>query len=157
MIDGKEKLQRELKVFNEFIERSKLPIDLNSVQKRNSPEPDMLCNLGSEGLVAFELKEICDETVAKTVSHLLKTGNQESVGILPGNPVPRILTKIRTRYYKTEHPIELLLYTAGRIVLPPDVLIPMIQSELSHRPDPRFQRVWFMGESGETCECVIGI
>jgi len=55
----------ELEVFGRFLELSGLPIDPTSVEKRLPPEPDILCRHETEGIVAFELVEMCDRNLAK--------------------------------------------------------------------------------------------
>ena len=152
MPDNKEISQHEVWVFSNFITRSGLPVDPYSVEKCHPPEPDILCRVSNEGFVAFELVEICDETIAKTINKLLRqTGPEEYVW--PGNPLWRILRKKRGKKYQTDHPIELLVY-AGMTVLPPDKIIFAIKFVFDYRPGT-FRRVWFMGQPGETCECVV--
>ena len=124
----------------------------DSVETRHPPEPDIRCRAGKTGYVAFELVEICDETIAKTGNELLRQADPESVYMRPGNPSWRILKNKRDKTYQSPHPIELLVY-AGRTVLPPDRVIFAIKQIFGHRPGP-FRRVWFMGEPGENCECI---
>ena len=53
--------------------------------------------------------------------------------------------KLRKVYY-TSHPIELLCYTAGRIITPPDVILPTITPLLgSFRHN--FRRAWLLSEN----------
>jgi hypothetical protein len=54
--------EREVEIFQRFVAASNLPIDLRSIEKREPPEPDILCLHGEHGHVAFELVEICDQT-----------------------------------------------------------------------------------------------
>ena len=153
MPDDKDKSQREVQTFHEFIPRSGLLIDPCSVEKCHPPEPDILCWVNGAGYVAFELTETCDETIARTLNKRPKQDNSESKCIRPGNPVRRILEKKRNNKYKTHYPVELLVY-ADRILLPNH----LIKSEIERvfRSDlGAFQRVWLMGWPGEACECVI--
>ena len=154
MPDNKEKSQREVSFFDEFITRSGLLVAPCSVESRHPPEPDILCRVSKAGFVAFELVEICDETVAKTGNKLQRQTDPEPVYMRLGNPLKRILMNKRDKTYQSPHPIELLVYNAGRTVLPPDIIIFAIKQAFGHRPGP-FRRVWFMGEPGETCECII--
>lgn len=153
MPDSLQKSAREVSVFQEFAERSGLPIVPNSIGKREPPEPDILCQVTDKGHVAFEIKEMCDEPIAKVVSDLRKTNDDEPKFLRLGYAVQDIAIKTRNKKYRTNYPVELLLYTDGRIVLPPDVIIPEIR--LFFENDRHlFRRVWFMGQPGETCECV---
>ena len=43
MSDDEKKAARELQVFENFISRSSLPIDRQSIRKCDPPEPDILC------------------------------------------------------------------------------------------------------------------
>ena len=57
MSDDEKKAARELQVFEDFISRSGLPIDRQSIRKCDPPEPDILCKVSGE-YVAFELAEV---------------------------------------------------------------------------------------------------
>ena len=157
-MDSRAKADREDALFRDFAIRSSLPIELRTIQKRHPPEPDILCNVGDSGYIAFELAEICDETTAQTCSYLLKTGDQTPQFTRQGDPVREILKKKLSKQYRTGYPVELILYTDGFISLPPNVLIPEIQSwyDAFDLPNPSpFQKIWFMGMRNETCECII--
>jgi hypothetical protein len=56
---------RELKIFSTFAKACGLPIQPNSIEKRQPPEPDILCMIEGEGPVAFEMVEIIDEDLAR--------------------------------------------------------------------------------------------
>ena len=152
--DDKDKSQREVQIFREFITRIGLPIDPCSVEKRHPREPDILCQVNKTEFVAFELVEICDETLARAINELQKQDEPQSEYMRLGDPVWRILTKKRSKKYETCHPIELLVY-AGRSFVPPDQIISKIK-RVFYRPGT-YRRVWFMGWPGETCECVTGL
>ena len=153
MSDNLQKSRREVSVFQEFAERSGLPIVPNSIEKREPPEPDILCEVTGKGHVAFEIKEMCDEPIAKVVSALRKTKDDEPKFLRSGYAVQKIAIKTRNKKYRTSYPVELLFYTDGRIVLPPDVIVPQIRLFFDNDRH-QFRRVWFMGQPGETCECV---
>lgn len=53
--------KKELAVFRLFAPACGLPIELSSVEKRNPPEPDILCYVDGEGPVAFEMVELVDQ------------------------------------------------------------------------------------------------
>ncbi len=150
MSDDEKKAARELQVFEDFISRSGLPIDRQSIRKCDPPEPDILCKVSGE-CVAFELAEVCSPEIDSAISHALSTGGVSNY-TRSGNPVPEIARKKikKSKNYRTDYPIELLFYTDG--VQPPDMSIPSIQDSFSSDTG-RFRRVWFMGN--ETCECVV--
>jgi hypothetical protein len=50
-----------------------------------------------------------------------------------------------TKTYKTNHPIELLVYSDGRLITPDDVIIPTITPIFESYNGP-YRRAWFMGE-----------
>ena len=108
----------ELDVFSEFSKRSPLIIDKASIEKRRPPEPDILCCFRDGERVAFELKELCSENIAKAVSHLLITGSEQPRYIQDGDPEDYVLKETLRKRYVTEDPIELLFYTDGRIGTP---------------------------------------
>ena len=154
-----QQLQRdlnELDVFSEFSKRSPLNVDEGSIEKRSPPEPDILCRLGDGERVAFELKELCSENIAMASSHLLKTGREQPKYIRDGNSEDYVLKATLGKRYVSEHPIELLFYTDGRIVTPPDILISKAR-ECYGNHSHTFRRVWFMGSKNEPCECVFSM
>ena len=130
MSDNLQKSRREVSVFQEFAERSGLPIGPNSIEKREPPEPDILCEVTGKGHVAFEIKEMCDEPIAKVVSALRKTKDDEPKFLRSGYAVQKIVIKTRNKKYRTRYPVELLFYTDGRIVLP----VPSINSIRRRNP-----------------------
>jgi hypothetical protein len=71
------KASREMQVFLEFIEKSGLPIECDSVENRPSREPDILCMHKKEGFIAFELGELCNEEIAETIAKDIRSGNTE--------------------------------------------------------------------------------
>ena len=154
MSDDEKKAARELQVFEDFISRSGLPIDRQSIRKCDPPEPDILCKVSGE-YVAFELAEVCSPEIPRAISHIPPTGGVSNF-IRSGDPLPEIAKKKikKSKNYRTDYPIELLFYTDGRVVQPPDMSIPSIQDSFSSDTG-RFRRVWFMGQPNETCECVV--
>lgn len=55
------KEERERAIFGEFAEAVGLPVIAGTLQSRQSPEPDLLCEIRGRGLVAFELVELIDQ------------------------------------------------------------------------------------------------
>ena len=131
----------EVAVFLRFLEASHLPIYRNSVEKRFPPEPDILCTHQSEGAVAFELVEMCDSRLASSIA-------KASDGYLrTSDPSPNIMSKELRKKYETDVQIELLCYTAGRIVTPDDVILQMIKLYLRTWRHT-FRRAWLLGRKG---------
>ena len=104
MVDKTEKQQREFRVLQEFIERSGLTIVPDSIENRNPPEPDMLCEILNEGFFAFELKEVCDETVAKTVSDLARSQSEECPYLRLGFSLDQFMRRARQNSTKAPFP-----------------------------------------------------
>lgn len=61
----RDKESDEMTVFREFAEARPLPFNLETVENRKPPEPDILCGLDGGGAVAFELVSAEDETADK--------------------------------------------------------------------------------------------
>jgi len=59
-----DKTKIELSVFAEFCDAADLPLLRGAAEKRDPPEPDLLCEIDSER-VAFELVEIADEALQR--------------------------------------------------------------------------------------------
>jgi hypothetical protein len=51
--------ENEVRAFQDFVAQARLPVVPESVQKRDPPEPDILCRLKNGEQLAFELVEIC--------------------------------------------------------------------------------------------------
>ena len=58
---------RELAIFHGFSEKCALGIDAASIEKRDPPEPDILCRTVSGESIAFELVEALDSDLARGV------------------------------------------------------------------------------------------
>lgn len=63
---------REKRIFSQFAEVCPLPIQSDSIVKRNPPEPDILCQVEGEGTVAFEMVEIIDSGLARRTNEGLR-------------------------------------------------------------------------------------
>jgi hypothetical protein len=135
------KAERERFVFRTFIEKSGLQIRLESVESRKPPEPDILCFQDNEGKIAFELVEICDETLARKIS---ETDNEEFGYVRCSDPSRAVLRKKLKRSYQTEHPIELLCY-AGRTISADSTILAGIRPMISGS-NGQFRRIWLLGD-----------
>ncbi len=114
------------------------------------PHPDLLCEHATYGPVAIELGELCSKEAAAMIEHSLRTGTSQARGI--GNPVWEVTAgKLRkSKTYVSRHPIELLLYTDGRVVTPDELLRGQVLACVDSA-DHVFRRVWFMGERAACC------
>lgn len=140
-----EKAQIELAVFADFVSFSGVPVIAGTAEKRNPPEPDILCSFGEEGMVAFELVEICDPNIARALAD--PRPNLDGVEYIhTSDPSPQIVGNKLRKVYQTDHPIELLCYTAGRVITTTDVIVPTILPLLeSYRHT--FRKAWLLSES----------
>lgn len=136
--------EKELEVFMEFLEKSKLPINPVTVEKRLPPEPDIFCQTDSGQCIAFELVEICDRKLAKAIN------DASSEYIRTSDPSFEIFTRKLMKTYPVAYQIDLLAYTAGRVVTPDDCIIPRIVQLIGSR-EHVFKRVWLLGMSGLHC------
>ena len=91
MRDDEKKAAREMQVFEDFVNRSGLPIDHQSIRKCDPPEPDILCKVSGE-YVAFELAEVCSPEIPRESSHIPPTVGVSNF-IWSGNPVPETARK----------------------------------------------------------------
>lgn len=137
----KEKGEEEVAIFLRFLEASDLPIDRSSIEKRPPPEPDILCAHQTEGEIAFELVELCDPRMAKSIAEL------DGSYLRTSDPSSRIISKKLRKKYQTNVPVELLCYTAGRIVTPDNVILPTIRPYLRSWRHT-FRRAWLLGREG---------
>jgi hypothetical protein len=131
----------EVGIFQKFLGASLLPIEMVTVEKRNPPEPDILCSHKSEGEIAFELVEMCDPRLAKAIA---KASDEY---LRTSDPSAHIISKKLRKKYKTNAPIELLCYTNGRIITPDDVILLKIKPYLRSWRHV-FRRAWLLGRKG---------
>ena len=137
MASEHEKGEVEFEVFCRFLEQSGLPIDPSSIEKRFPPEPDIMCRHYSEGEIAFELVELCDQNFAKFIA-------QANEGYLrTSDPSEIVVSKKLQRNYETTAPIELLCYV-GRIISPDNLILPTIKP-LFESYRHVFRRAWLLG------------
>lgn len=146
-----DKAEVELAVFAEFIERSGLPILRGSERKGDATagEPDIICTLESGARLAFELAEACAPEIAAMLTLARKS---DAIAGLWGEDgsAETVQKKLRKSYY-IDCPIELVLYTDGRTVLPDDVIKPKVARILQGGLGP-FSRVWLLGS--EVCDVI---
>lgn len=65
--------RQEISVFGEFVSACSLGIKASSIEKRDPPEPDILCSADENVRLAFELIELVDrDAVAKLISDQLE-------------------------------------------------------------------------------------
>lgn len=141
MVSEREKGQAEVVLFLRFLEASNLPIDRSSIEKRAPPEPDILCAHQTEGQIAFELVELCDPRLAKSIAEL------DGSYLRTSDPSSLIISKKLRKKYQTNAPVELLCYIAGRIVTPDNVILPAIRPYLRSWRHT-FRRAWLLGRKG---------
>ena len=136
-----EKGEREVAVFLRFLEASQLPIDPGSVEKRSPPQPDIHCRHRYEGNIAFELVELCDPNLARSIA------TASEAYLHTSDPSSRIISKKLRRQYIADAPVELLCYTARRIITPDNVILPAIKPYLRSWQHV-FRRAWLLGSKG---------
>ncbi len=152
MTANQSKASHEIQVFLEFLQKSGLPIERDSVENRTPPEPDILCRHKQQGFIAFELVELCDGEIARIPAEVVRSGNTEPRFMWTADPSRQIICNKLEKKYQTKHPIELLCYTAGRLVTPDNVIIPTVQHIIELSGFGMFQRVWLLGE--EACQII---
>ena len=133
--------EHEKAIFLRFLEASQLPIFRDSVEKRAPPEPDIHCRHESEGALAFELVELCDPNLAKSIADASESYLRTS------DPSLKIVSKKLSRKYESDAPIELLCYTEDRIITPDNVILPTIEPLLRAWRHV-FRRAWLLGRKG---------
>jgi hypothetical protein len=78
---------REQKIFLDFAKACGLAIQLDSIEKRAPPEPDILCQIEREGAVAFEMVELIDQGLAQQTNESIRFQQllEDSYQYLPTN------------------------------------------------------------------------
>lgn len=143
MGDETEKGEIELIKFQEFLGKSGMPVGGSIVNKQAPPEPDILYWHEQVGCIRFELVEICDWRLAKNIGDTIKSGNGGVSYIRTCDPTPTIVYQKFIKEYPIGYPIELLCYTAGRVVTPADAMISQMELLAGSQSGP-FRRIWLL-------------
>ena len=64
--------RNEIRVFNKSARLCPYPIHLNSITKKEPPDPDVSCTLSDGSTKAFELVECIDNSIAQLIHDSLK-------------------------------------------------------------------------------------
>jgi hypothetical protein len=146
-----EKAQIEIKVFSDFICAANIDVDPNSIRKGNAAagEPDIYCEIEGSP-VYFELTEACAPDFAATITKSRKA--VEPKATWGGDVSVQTVQKKLGKTYNVSTPIELLLYTAGRTVLPDDVIAAQVEPILANGLGS-FRRVWLFGDHVKCMAC----
>lgn len=60
-------MDKEVRVFKKFAKVCPYPIDFDSIEKREPPEPDIFCKFRDGSPIAFEMSECIDEGIARSI------------------------------------------------------------------------------------------
>lgn len=137
----------ELEVFNAFAEvAAEAKIDACSGLNKVAPEPDIYCTRSGVGHY-FELGEIIDQSVAKSLGVAIKHDKCTGGAFSQDLPIAYIILKKSSKSYQTRGvPVDLLLYYRTQSPPPSSLL-----SALLHHNTPalralvtgmKFQGVW---------------
>jgi hypothetical protein len=138
-----EKQKQECLVFQKFIKARDPTIGQCDIETRPPPEPDILYSPTQGQKIAFELAEVCSSEIASAITNDLRT--RDCTYIRAHDPSSTTLKSKLSKTYHTQHPIELLLYTNGRVVSPDDLVIAELNPIISSQTIS-FKRVWFWGD-----------
>ena len=140
-----EKGKIELEVFKRFEQVARL--NVSSVEKQ-LPEggiPDLKCMIDNE-VVYFELAEACSEDIAKALANA--NNKDDPIYVEVKNYSTDIYHKKIEKTYSVNEPIELLIYNAGRSILPDEVILESIKQSAQYDKGP-FRKVWYFGEHAD--------
>lgn len=87
--------QNELRVFKKFSEVCPYPINFDSIEKREPPEPDILCKLLDEKVMAFEIVECIDSSLSRSIYNSCELGRafHDEIEKLPDDKKHRVKSK----------------------------------------------------------------
>jgi hypothetical protein len=140
-----EKGKIELEVFNRFAKVAGL--NVTSVEKQ-LPEggiPDLKCIIDNE-IVYFELAEACSEDIAKALA--TAEDKNDPIYVEIRNYSTDIYKKKIRKTYSVSEPVELLIYNAGRSILPDEVILENMQRSARYDKG-QFRKIWYFGEHAE--------
>ncbi len=145
MASEHEKGKIEVEVFKRFAKVAGL--NVSSVEKQ-LPEggiPDLKCIIDNE-IVYFELAEACSQDIAKALA--TTESKDEPIYVEVKNYSTDIYRKKIKKTYSVSEPVELLIYTAGRSILPDEVILENLQNSARYGKG-QFRKIWYFGEHAE--------
>ncbi|MCF8495782.1 MAG: hypothetical protein K9G62_03845 [Alphaproteobacteria bacterium] len=131
---------QEQAAFKYFLEMRNFQGDSESFESIAPPAPDILYK-DSLGYIAFELLEICAPNIAGA-----KFYDGVSSYIRPHDTYKTKLKDKLKKSYITNYPVELLCYTAGRVVTPDDLIIEHLKPVIDVQ-DIQFSKIWLLGDN----------
>lgn len=151
MRDEIAKAKEELSVFQEFVQKGPLCIEIGSIEKLfGSSKPDILCRIVDKGLLAFELTEICSEEVAELITAVSSAKRRTILSglvVATSDPTSEVIHDKLSKTYNCECEIDLLCYTNGRTLSTDEQICQAASQCLSGGFGP-FRRVWLLGQHG---------
>ncbi len=126
-----------------FAEKLRWSSSDTNIQSRPEPEPDILY-YANENSVAFELVEICDNTLAHQTALIRDTGDVTTNWTT--DPTPQVISKKLKKKYITKYPVELLCYWNAMTISTDDLIAEEIHRALDSGNSHPFRRVWYFGE-----------
>lgn len=137
-----DKAEVELEVFKEFADLAGLPgkYKKGDAEKR---EPD-ICYENGGNTSYYELAELCSPDIAANITHALKTG-QVTAAFVGDNP-ETILRQKLGKTYSVDGPINLILYTSGRIITPAEDLIETFNQIVKNTSENPYEKIFLLGE-----------
>lgn len=87
--------QNELRVFKKFAQICPYSINLATIEKRNHPEPDILCKLSDGTAIAFEIVECLDSSLSRSIYNSCELGRAfyNEIEKLPDDEKNRVKSK----------------------------------------------------------------
>ena len=123
-------------IFNNFLKKCPYSIQNDSIEKRQAPEPDILCKLLDGTPVCFELVECVDNSIAKSVY-----GDSLQGGFFSDDlSLERIAKKFGKKYSNS---CDLLVYFDLQPVVAEKSWLPQVQNFIRENiKNSSFKRVW---------------
>lgn len=87
--------ENELRVFKKFAQICPYSINLATIEKRNHPEPDILCKLSDGTAIAFEIVECLDRSLSRSIYNSCELGRAfyNEIEKLPDDEKNRVKSK----------------------------------------------------------------
>lgn len=146
-IDDLKKLEDKA-AFERFTTKLGTSAEWLSIENRDPPEPDLLCQHAIDGPVAFELVRIIDRRIARNLAIAQKTAVDAFFST--ADPTERILRdKLSCVYATTAGRIDLLVYVDGRVITTDCQICEQIR-EWSNAITHPFSNIWMYGEKEAT-------
>jgi hypothetical protein len=151
MSSENEKEREERLLLMRFLDRARLPIHRESVEKlKGNNMPDFSCYDTEGKQVAFELTIPHSDGLGKLIGDSVKRGTVEAIWT-NAEDIKRLLRQKLGKGYNTDLPIDLVLSRTNGVIDTDEQMRENLATVIDNAERNPFQRIWYDGEDDVYC------